>query len=162
MGWYVSRQSNYYDQGAYSVEIASQFDYAGPGMLVAKFADEGCEFDDPREAAEAAVRVSEAWGATIANGDPLLPLTIGITLVGNAFVYATVEDSMTAAEAREWAEGEWEAAPKCERCGNLAPAADNKVATFTGETFTACSDFCADEIVAHDMDFDPDDEECCA
>ena len=61
--FFVSRQS-YWPEGQLTVEIAGGgLDYANPDMLVEKYKHlgEGQEFDDPVEAAEAAIAVAQAW-----------------------------------------------------------------------------------------------------
>lgn len=117
----VSRQSNYYDGGAYSVEIARDLDYAGPGMLAGDWPEEG-DYDDPRDAAQAAAQLAERWGEQEGwerwgmPGDPM-PITVSM----NAMVYPTVKDGMTPEEARAWAQDRYDRMPKCDRCGGPLP-----------------------------------------
>lgn len=111
MSYAVTRQSNLYDDGAYSVEIAGAWDYIGPGALVEKYPDEFSEWDDPRDAAEAAIRIARAWRADSPGG------RVVYTLQMNDICYATVADGMNAAELRQWAQQTWEDVPKCDQCG---------------------------------------------
>jgi hypothetical protein len=142
-GFYVTRQSNYYDEGAYSVEIARELDYAGPGALVQKYPGEFEEYNDPREAAEAAIRIARAWRADKGLID--VPYEL-FTLAMNDMVYATVNDAMTSGELREWAQRVYDNMPKCRHCGDIVNSrALWYPMDFVGEEeFACCSENCAD------------------
>lgn len=63
MVYFVSRQ-RYWPHGDHVIEIAcGGLDYANPDMLVRRYPElgEGREFDDPREALAAAMRIRDAW-----------------------------------------------------------------------------------------------------
>jgi len=63
MTYFVSRQC-YWPDGQLTVEIAGGgLDYANPDMLVEKYKHlgEGREYEDPMEAAEAAIEIARAW-----------------------------------------------------------------------------------------------------
>lgn len=154
--FYVSRQSNYYDDGAYSVEVARRLDCSGPGTLVARYAQlgEGDEYDNPHDAVEAAIAISRAWRGEI--GRASVPFRC-FTIAGNAFVYSTVKDAMTIPELRAWARGEWDALKKCDRCGD----------PIMGETWRLvedpdigdfCSENCCDRAMEDMRDAAADDE----
>lgn len=62
MSYYVNCQHQFYS-GRYIVEIAYPgIDYAGSDMLATDYPGEG-EYDDPREALDAAIKVREALQA---------------------------------------------------------------------------------------------------
>lgn len=111
--YYVSRQSNYYDEGAFSVEIARTFDHASPGMLALDLGPEG-EYDDPREAAKAALELARVWKESQGLGADHIPITLSM----NHMVYPTVEDDHTE-DIMEWAEVQYSLLPKCDQCGSL-------------------------------------------
>lgn len=61
--WFVRRQM-YWPDGQLCVEIAAGgLDYSNPDMLVEKYqgAGEGQEYEDPEEAAEAAIEIHKLW-----------------------------------------------------------------------------------------------------
>jgi hypothetical protein len=138
--YFVSRQCNYYDEGAYSVEIALALDVSGPGALVAKYSGELEEYDDPREAASAAIGIAGAWRKDLAQEDKAdeLPAEC-FTVAGNALVYPTVADAFTADELTAWAQERYERLPRCEVCGDVV-ASGEKYRDEFGESFAACCD----------------------
>lgn len=93
MKYFVSRQM-YWPFGDKVIEIAEGgVDYANPDMLVVGFPElgEGVEYDDPREALEAAFRIRDAWpGSRIEVG-----CTHGYTM--------PFEEHPSDEELREWA-----------------------------------------------------------
>lgn len=135
--FYVSRQSNYYDGGAYSVEIADCLDASSPGALVRDpdLPEEG-EFLDPRDAAQAAVDLRKAWSAK--TSEP-----IAITLAMPYLIQPTVEDDLTDEEVLAWGQKAWDAAPKCEECGEITDEADEYEDEY-GDKHTFCSDWCGE------------------
>lgn len=137
-GYYVSRQSNYYDGGKYSVEIAAQLDVSGPGALVPHYErlGEGDEFDDPREAAKAAVAIAQEWGDEETQ-------TIPITLAMSGMIYATTEDGMSPQETLDWGEKAYSELPLCEECGHHA-GVEEWTNFETGDTGMFCSEECAE------------------
>ena len=118
--FYITRQSYYYDEGAYGVEIATTRDCISPGALGPKYGAAFCECEDPREAASAAIELAERWRGDV--GDARLPPEC-FTIAASVLVYPTVADAMDAEELRAWAEARFAAMPKCERCGCLAERA---------------------------------------
>lgn len=145
----VTRQSNYYDNGAFSVEIAAELDYAGPGALSQTLPGDFAESDDPREIAEIAIKLRKDWynhkivGATPAP-ERLTNGTIPFTLSMNGFAYATVEDGFTAAGLRRWAKAKYEKMPKCDYCGDI-PATEYTDYEL-GDQVTACSEYHAERL----------------
>lgn len=152
MSYMVSRQSNWYDDGAYSVEIATQPEFAGPGALARCYHEDFSEYEDPREAAEAAIRLAGRWRTLAVGG--LLPFRC-FTIAGNSMVYATVNDAMSAPELREWAGRVFERLAKCVQCGGLiAGDAWYPVECMGEEEFGCCSESCADSRAYADTDME--------
>lgn len=149
--YYVSRQSNYYSEGAYSVEIARTFEHAGPGMLVGKPTYDRFtgSYSDPRDAAKAALELAKVWSALLP-GFPHVPITMAM----NHMVYPTVEDDHTD-DITEWAEVQYSLLPKCEQCGSMG--AVEYTAYDTGLVVLACTDYHAELLLAPD-NYDEGDE----
>lgn len=143
----VTRQSNYYDSGAYSVEVARDFEISSPGALVAKFAGEFEEYDDPREAVTVAISIRREWTRAGVDSELLTDGRIPFTIAGNGFIYPTVCDGLTAAALRRWAQAEYDAIPKCDRCGDLGAT---EWSYETGETVLACREYCAEELLNYE------------
>lgn len=143
MTFIVTRQSNYYDSGAYSVEIASARDYVSPGALAGSWS----EFEDSREAAECAIRLREDWYKSHPRDYRQSPLDyIPFTLAGSGAllgIYPTVGDGLTAGGLRRWAKDRYASLPKCDYCGEVCEAEDNYTDGF-GDHFTACSEYHAE------------------
>jgi hypothetical protein len=157
MAFYVTRQS---DDGAYSVEIAADRDFSGPGALVAKYAGEFESFDDPREAAETAIGVAESWRADVGRKvDGGLPFRC-FTIAGNALVYPTVADAFTAPELRQWAIERYAALDKCAGCGQPGELTWTRVDDWTGERY--CSESCVIRALEFEAEQATDDEEISA
>jgi hypothetical protein len=152
MTFVVTRQKNFYDSGAPSVEIAYGMDNVSPGAMSNYFAEDFNEEDDPREIAELAIRLRKRWmkylghrwfwdWATGVGEDHPLPFTIsGASSMG---LYPTVHDGLTAAGLRRWAKETYEKMPKCEHCGT--PTEDEYQDEF-GDKVPCCSDFCAEKL----------------
>ena len=149
----VTRQSNYYDGGAYSVEIAAELDYAGPGALSKLYSGDFAEEDDPRELAEVAIQLRKDW---INNNRSIeyIPFTLSM----NGILYATVNDGLTASGLRRWAKEQYEKLPKCDYCGELAGSRSTYQSydTFASEV-VACSEYHA-ELLLQDESEDKDDD----
>lgn len=135
MGYYVSRQVSWPD-GIRYVEIETGgLDMASPGQVGA-----GEEFDDPREAAEEAIRQREAWSNLI---HERVPVAIGTTM-GDLAVHSP--DHMTEEEIRGWAAEIFEKLPKCDRCGELITERYRLVDDPGLGDF--CSEYCAEEVAS--------------
>ena len=142
--YFVSRQI-VWPEGTPAVEIAPFLDAAGPGMLVAYFqnAGEGREFDDPREAVEAAIRVRDLWWASKASHLKGWE-KIEITYAGGGALGIAGEEIGADDELRAWAEKRYEAILKCAECGE--PIYQEKwyaSEIFGDDAFACCSERCA-------------------
>lgn len=159
--FYVSRQSYWHEDGAYAVEIARELDYSGPGALGAKYPGEGCEYLDPREAAQAAISVREAWLADLAakhdSRDGAMR-EVALTLAMNDLVYPVTDDGLEPAELIEWADKRAESMAHCEHCG--LPCESDGYSDY-GEPFSACDSDCAERYVEslREPDYDDADDE---
>lgn len=153
MPYYVTRQSYWHEGGECAVEIvrAVSFDYTSPGALVEdpNLPGEG-EYDDPREAAQAAAAIVRKWPAAegrivIANGAAL------------QLVYPSLDDAASAVQALVWGDHEFATLPKCDRCGDLG---EPRV-TIYGDEYIACDTHAEDlaiELVHGTYEEDDDDE----
>lgn len=136
MPWTVTRQCQW-PEGQLVVEISSGgIDYTNPDALVAKYPGEMEIYDDPQEAAKAAIAICEGWRrdgapeAQVAHG-----ATGGMTLPFEPSSYE---------ELREWAKRERDRLPKCDRCGGILPEDPYRlVDALDDERF--CSEYCAEE-----------------
>jgi pyruvate/2-oxoglutarate dehydrogenase complex dihydrolipoamide acyltransferase (E2) component len=172
MPWYVSRQ-NYSSLGedALVVEITGAaklehdaYEYANPGQLVAKYAEEGTEHSDPREAVKAAIEVAEAWKK---DGGKDITIRYGCTW-GSTIAFDEPEnaDDMGAAEVKKWADDLYEELPKCTVCGEIM-GKENWYPNhaFKDDSFVCCSEQCAEKASEPDpedeQDDDADDENEC-
>jgi hypothetical protein len=116
MKYFLSRQAYYYS-GLLIVEIAAGgLDYSGADMLVEKYKHlgEGQEFNDPREAVEAAIAIARAWrkdelGKRIVIGHGH-SMGMGLEFEGCSFKAALA-----------WAKETYEKLEKCCMCGDLLP-----------------------------------------
>lgn len=116
MTYYVTRQSYVHDSGAFAVEIAKALDVASPDALAQKYPGEMEGYDDPRDAASAAVTVRDLWERDMHAGSERGPAWVPFTLATTSLVYPTVEDGWGTAELEQWASAEYERLPKCEHC----------------------------------------------
>jgi hypothetical protein len=117
MGYYVSRQ-HYYYSGENVVEIEpGGLDYSGPDMLTTKYPGEGVEFDDPRDAVEAAIRIRDSWRA---DAGETVHISYGQTTGGMGMEHES-DDTDNDEAARDWARRRWDEVPKCDRCGEALP-----------------------------------------
>lgn len=160
MSYLVTRQSNFYDNGAFSVEIAHGLDNVSPGALASRFTGEFEEFNSPIEAAEVAIRIRKEWAKIPMDSELLSEGTIPFVISGSsAFgLYPTVADGFTAAGLRRWSRKAFANSPKCDYCGDIVPKADNYRDDF-GEYFTACDDYCAEMILQDRCNFDADSDD---
>jgi hypothetical protein len=95
--FFVSRQL-YWHTGDKVVEVAGGgADYCNPDMLCEKWANlgEGCEFDSPVDAVEAAICVRDAWKETGVDCRVELVYTGGYTMYG--------DENPTDLRLRRWA-----------------------------------------------------------
>lgn len=148
----VSKQCNYYDDGAYSVEIAAELDFIGPGALAGSISE---VFDDPREAAEYAIQLRKEW---IKEGFyTALPFHIPFTLSMNGILYATVNDGLTASGLRRWAKEQYEKLPKCDYCGGFP--AQQYTFEHMDDQVVACNEYHADQLHAQNCYVQEEDKD---
>lgn len=100
----------------YYVEVAHSFDATSPDALGAKYKKlgEGQGYEDPREAAKAAIAVCKQWQADTPDD------TIGLewqTMAGGYF--GVPADEVDETEILELAEKTYQSLPKCAKCGEL-------------------------------------------
>ena len=145
MTYYVTRQAYVHDSGAFAVEIAKRLDVASPDALAEKYPGEMEGFDDPRDAARAAVRVRDLWERDMHDGTERDSGWVPFTLAASALVYPTVEDGWGTAELEEWAIAEYERLPKCERCG--APITGDVWRRFDDVGFDDAPAYCSENCV---------------
>ncbi len=133
MPYTVTRQLQWPD-GTPVVEIsAGGMDYTNPDALSAKYPGEFETFDDPEEAAQAALQILALWRA---DGQPEAQPAYGAT-GGMTMPF----DPCTEEELREWARKTKERLPKCDRCGEPLPKHPYIHLDLDGEKF--CSEYCA-------------------
>lgn len=114
MQYFVSRQC-YWPEGTLIVEVAAGgLDYSGADMLTPKYRSlgESEEYNDPREAVDAAIKVRDAWK----NDKPDEEIHLGYGHTGGfGLQFEPSEDD----EAIAWAEKAYEKLPKCDHCGDV-------------------------------------------
>ncbi len=111
--WFVSRQSYWGVEDPNVVEIAGGgLDYANPDMLVEKYAGEGKEYTDPREAVTVALAIAAAWKKD--EPDTVIGVAQGCT--GGYTIPFTPEGEK---ELKEWAVKTYADLPRCTQCGEL-------------------------------------------
>lgn len=142
--FFVSRQ-HYFgveESDARIVEIASGgIDYANADMLGVQYRKEGEgeEYTDPREAAEAAIKICEAWRRDAGEAGPEFTINVGYGHTGG---FTMPFEPSTFEEVREWALDRYEQMPKCDRCGEAITGSSYSLCDGTGDKF--CSEYCAE------------------
>jgi hypothetical protein len=139
MKWFVSRQCYWgVDPDEQEVvEIASGgIDYANPDMLVAKYAGEGEEYSDPREAVNAAIVIAEQW--KLDKPDYVISIARGCT--GG---YTMPFESDDVENLKKWAIETYEKLPKCDRCGEILQEGSTCRLTDDPDYGEFCSENCA-------------------
>ena len=138
MPYTVTRQHQWPD-GVKVVEVsAGGLDYTNPDALAEKYRGEFETFLDPRDAAEAAINICNAWRK---DGERKAKVGHGAT-GGMTMPFGTC----TFKELRAWADKVYEGLPKCDRCGELLPEKYFTVPGLDDERF--CRGYCADEAYA--------------
>jgi len=134
MPWTVTRQVQW-PSGDPVVEVSEGgLDYTNPDALTQQYAGEFQTFDDPEEAAEAAIQVCELWRkdsqpeAQVAHG-----ATGGMTMPFEPGSYE---------ELRGWAKLAKERLAKCARCGTVLGETRYRHLHLEDELF--CSEGCAE------------------
>ena len=139
MPFFVSRQGYW---GAdpdecWVVEIAGGGrDYANPDMLCAKYAGEGEEYEDPREAVEAALAIAESWRNDAP--DKVISVAYGHTM---GFTMPFEPTKQKKKKLRQWAEETYNKLPRCDQCGGLLPERHLEYE----EGFKFCREYCAEK-----------------
>lgn len=152
--WFVSRQSYWgmCEGDGTIVEVASGgSDYANPDMLGAKWPHlgEGKEFNDPREAVEAAIAICEEWKKTDPNAHVAMGATGGMTLYFEWQEYDVL---------RQKAEDIYSKLPKCAECADLL--GDETYSHEYADDDKFCREYCAEKNHGKYLeDMLPDDEE---
>lgn len=109
MGYILTRQLQF-DGSGFMIEISSGGrDYVNPDMLVEKYAGEGREFYDPREAVRTAFKIRDAWKRD--EPDAVVGIGCGCTC-GMTLPF----EPSTDAELTAWADKEFEDMPACGWC----------------------------------------------
>ncbi|WP_333641766.1 hypothetical protein [Mesotoga prima] len=135
MSYYVNCQHQFYS-GRYIVEIAYPgIDYAGSDMLATDYPGEG-EYDDPREALDAAIKVREALQADHPDEE------IGIAFGHFEMVEGEPQDLE---ELKKEIMEHYASLPKCDRCGKLRDDKEFFVIYGDPDYGKFCSEFCAEE-----------------
>lgn len=139
--YHVTRQIYYYS-GEYAVEISRGRDGCGPDALMPHWEAEGY-YTDPREAAEAAIKVHQLWfdlWCKERTGDEDTQI---IVTVSNTGFHGIEGEDMSYEEIRKWAQQEYSNLVKCEQCGELVT--DKEHYTMEGEEDVFyCSENCAE------------------
>ena len=140
--WYVSRQSYWgVDPDEQNmVEIAfGGLDYANADMLVSKYAGEGEEYNDPREAVTAAILIARQWR----KDQPKLKIGIASGCTGG---YTMPFEKSSVKELKDWAEKTWQELPKCDQCGKVLPK-EFWQPTDDPDLGRYCSEYCCDKAI---------------
>jgi len=138
--WFVSRQCYWGvdPDEAHVVEIAAGgLDYANPDMLVEKYAGEGQEYEDPREAVEAAIEIAKLWKSD----NPKLNIGIAHGFTGGCtmpFEASEIKD------LRKWAQEAYNNLPKCDRCGEILKKNSTYFLVDDPDAGSFCSESCAE------------------
>lgn len=141
----VTRQLQWPD-GNPMVEISEGgFDYVNPDMLTSRYPGEGMTYDNPLEAAAAAIDILNQWRRD--NPDDHIGIGYGATL---GFTAPFEESDIS--EIREWAQKEYDRLQKCNWCGDIIT---DEVYLLDGDG-RFCSERCA-ENAYHDL-FGDDEE----
>ena len=149
MGFFVSRQSSW-PSGDLYVEVAGGGrDYANPGMLVERYRPlgEGREYDDPREAVEAAIAICRAWRKDTRKR------TIDVR-VGHTGGFTMEFERGTFQEARACAKEVADALPRCAHCGEIL-GRESFRHDLAAEDDRFCSENCAEVDYAGYVHGDP-------
>lgn len=140
MKWFVSRQCYWgvepEDQNVVEIALGG-IDYANPDMLVSKYPGEGEEYNDPREALQAAIAIAETWK----KDKPQLVINIAHGATGGNTIPF---EASGMEELKSWAEKAYQSIPKCDQCGDPLPehpyflVDDSDAGKF-------CSEYCAEK-----------------
>ncbi len=114
--YYANRILSWPDGDTF-VEVSEGIDAADPGRMGIKYPHlhEGWAFDDPVEAAEAGIKIANAWSQDKPD------LEIGITAQGQLAgeMGMRADDDMNEGDVMAWAQKRKDIMPKCAYCGDL-------------------------------------------
>ena len=148
--YYVSRQ-HYYYSNIYVVEVAAGgIDSAGCDMLATNHPTmrrlEG-EYNNPIDAVNNAIKLVHLWRKVIRFDAPngKAPYSVSGLVVGSNLDMIEGETTLFA-EAREWANKEYESLPKCAYCNEILPPKNQRyyLPEFQIDNEEYCSENCAD------------------
>lgn len=158
--YFVSRQT-YWPDGENVVEVSvGGSDYANPDMLCVRYANEGEgeEFDNPKEAAAAAIEICKKWRV---DNQPDAQVAYGCT-GGMTMPF----EGCTFEELESWAKEKYDTLDRCPRCGEILGKEKWSAGMFTSdgdlisfEEFEYCSQYCAEESSVQCEDDENDGEE---
>lgn len=144
-----------YCQHVVEVAVGGQ-DYANPNMIAERWSrlGEGNEFEDPREAIEAAIQIRNEWKKNPPLGDedgkPVRIEVVFGSTGGNTIPFEVTlktgdDDIERASDEELQAKGEriWEKLPKCAECGELL--GEEKYGDPNLGEFNCCSERCAEK-----------------
>ena len=138
----VTRQCQW-PTGELVVEISTGgWDYINPDALVEKYPGEFVEFNDPREAVEAAIAIAKAWQ----KDEPGKNIGIAAGYTGG---YTMPFEPQSIEELKRWADEEYAQLPKCGHCGKPVP--EGKGYYIHGLNDVFCSESCASEVFYSDF-----------
>lgn len=145
----VSRQSYWHAQldgsDGLAVELATRADVASPDAI-----EIVGHYDDPREAAAAALEAARAWAARRGD-DGRVPVVI----VTTDLVPPVLDDAIADDELHKWAERRYQAMPRCDHCGAVPASA---WVDPHGVIVGACSESCVEAYVSSSyVDVDEDE-----
>jgi hypothetical protein len=139
--FFVSRQRYWgvEDDSAHVVEVAmGGLDYANPDMLSVAFKKlgEGKEYNDPKEAVEAAIAVCDAWRAS---GEPHAAVALGAT-GGNTLPFEPQDYDTIRHKAQQL----YDKLPKCTQCNEVL-GKNTFTHDFAVDEEEYCSERCAEK-----------------
>ena len=144
----VTRQVQWPD-GTNMVEVSSGgLDYTNPDALSPQYSGEFEEFEDPRDAVEAAITIARAW-----RKDTGKQVSIGHGATGGMTMPF---DASTVKDARAWAKKAFENAPKCAGCCGIMPS--NKRGYWSANDWDGL-EYCSKECAARAAEFEAQCEE---
>lgn len=151
MPFYVTRQRSWPD-GTLYVEVESGgADSSSPGMLVAKYPGEMREYDNPQDAAKAAIEIRRLWQAD----EPDESILIAMGTTGGGLVVQDPAD-YSDRHVMEWADRALDDMEQCPHCGERVEELEwaNPNSEWSGDKF--CSERCAER--AQEFDDKQEDE----
>jgi hypothetical protein len=140
--YWVYRLSAAWPDGGYYVEVSEGDDTASPDAMGTKYKElgEGRGYENPREAAIAAIRIARQWKKDGHRGEEIeVVLCANGKFAGEMGVPA---DDMTVKELLLWARKEYESMVRCDNCNELVGRETYKN---WDDDDVYCSEYCAEE-----------------